>query len=100
MPTGQRLGEVLGDAAPVARAPRGGAGDGDGAAAVVLPCFLLRFLRRRGGVHRRRREAHAGEEEPAVPPRQLARGVHRDVALPAQDRPVLLAEQEPPLLLK
>jgi hypothetical protein len=35
-----------------------------------------------------------------VPPRDLARGVHRHVALPAQDRPVLFAEQESPPLLQ
>jgi hypothetical protein len=55
--------------------------------------LLHRARDRHGG------EPHAGEQEPGVAHGQLARRVHRHVAVPAQDRPVLLAEQEPPLLL-
>lgn len=80
MPPGQRLGQVLGDAA---------------AAAVVL--VLLRRRRARGGLCG---EAHAREQEPGVAHGQLAGRVHRHVAVAAQDRPVLLAEQEPALLLR
>ena len=118
VPPGQRLDEVLGDAAAViAPAPVAGGGRrrrrrrGGGRvaacaaaeAAAAAAVLVLRPRRRR----RRRRargglggEAHAREQEPGVAHRQLAGRVHRHVAVAAQDGAVLLAEQEPPLLLR
>jgi hypothetical protein len=87
VPAGERLGEVLGDAAAVAAVAGCGRGRRGEAAAAVL---VLRRRGRAGG--RLGGEAHAGEQEPGVAHGQLAGRVHRHVAVPAQDRPVLLAE--------
>jgi hypothetical protein len=103
VPPGQRLGEVLGDAAAVAATVVAGGGRRRGrrvAGAAAEAAAGVRVVRRR----RRPRgrlggEPHAGEQEPGVAHGEVARRVHRHVAVAAQDRPVLLAEQEAALLL-
>jgi hypothetical protein len=112
VPPGQRLGEVLGDAAAVAPVAGGGrrrrkrrrmcgcvAGAAAEAAAAVLVVLLLLILRRRARGGGLGGEADAREQEPGVAHGQVAGRVHRHVAVAAQDGAVLLAEQEPPLVL-
>lgn len=113
-PARAHLDEVLRDVAGDRR--RAAAGESHGGGNICNQCrclivhghdgfgrsFSRRSLRNRGGRggDGSGGEPDAGEDEPVVLHGEMISAVNRNIAIPAKNRPVLLTEQEPSILLR